>query len=52
MNMRACLLIVIAAAGGATVLARPEWVVEIDATAVIPDGYRPKKSAKKPAKKK
>jgi len=27
-------------------------VVEIDATAVIPDGYRPKKSAKKPAKKK
>jgi enamine deaminase RidA (YjgF/YER057c/UK114 family) len=24
-------------------LARPEWVVEIDATAVIPDGYKPKK---------
>ena len=23
-------------------LARPEWVVEIDATAVIPDGYKPK----------
>ena len=33
-------------------LARPEWVVEIDATAVIPDGYTPKKSAKKPARKK
>jgi len=28
-------------------LARPEWVVEIDATAVIPDGYKPKKKAKK-----
>jgi enamine deaminase RidA (YjgF/YER057c/UK114 family) len=25
-------------------LARPEWVVEIDATAVIPDGYKPKKT--------
>ena len=24
-------------------LARPEWVVEIDATAVIPEGYQPKK---------
>lgn len=24
-------------------LARPEWVVEIDVTAVIPDGYRPKR---------
>jgi enamine deaminase RidA (YjgF/YER057c/UK114 family) len=24
-------------------LARPEWVVEIDATAVIPEGYKPKK---------
>ncbi|WP_119299751.1 RidA family protein [Dongia deserti] len=23
-------------------LARPEWVVEIDATAVIPEGYKPK----------
>ena len=28
-------------------LARPEWVVEIDATAVIPEGYEPKKKAKK-----
>lgn len=28
-------------------LARPEWVVEIDATAVIPDGYKPKKKGKK-----
>ena len=28
-------------------LARPEWVVEIDATAVIPDGYKPKRKAKK-----
>ena len=28
-------------------LARPEWVVEIDATAVIPEGYKPKKKAKK-----
>ena len=28
-------------------LARPDWVVEIDATAVIPDGYKPKKKAKK-----
>ena len=31
-------------------LARPEWVVEIDATAVIPEGYKPKK--KKVGKKK
>ena len=30
-----------------TALARPEWVVEIDATAVIPEGYKPKKKAKK-----
>ena len=28
-------------------LARPEWVVEIDATAVIPEGYRPRKKGKK-----
>ena len=28
-------------------LARPEWVVDIDATAVIPEGYKPKKKAKK-----
>jgi enamine deaminase RidA (YjgF/YER057c/UK114 family) len=28
-------------------LARPEWVVEIDAIAVIPEGYKPKKKAKK-----
>ena len=28
-------------------LARPEWVVEIDATAVIPDGYQPKKNKAK-----
>jgi enamine deaminase RidA (YjgF/YER057c/UK114 family) len=28
-------------------LARPEWVVEIDATAVIPAGYKPKKKASK-----
>jgi enamine deaminase RidA (YjgF/YER057c/UK114 family) len=27
-------------------LARPEWVVEIDATAVIPEGYKPKKGRK------
>jgi enamine deaminase RidA (YjgF/YER057c/UK114 family) len=27
-------------------LARPEWVVEIDATAVIPEGYKPKKDKK------
>lgn len=31
-------------------LARPEWVVEIDATAVIPDGYKPKKAGKKKGK--
>jgi enamine deaminase RidA (YjgF/YER057c/UK114 family) len=29
-------------------LARPEWVVEIDATAVIPEGYKPKKKANRP----
>jgi enamine deaminase RidA (YjgF/YER057c/UK114 family) len=28
-------------------LARPEWVVEIDVTAVIPDGYRPIRRGKK-----
>ena len=28
-----------------TALARPEWVVEIDATAVIPEGYKPKKKS-------
>ena len=28
-------------------LARSEWVVEIDATAVIPDGYKAKKAKKK-----
>jgi enamine deaminase RidA (YjgF/YER057c/UK114 family) len=28
-------------------LARPEWVVEIDVTAVIPDGYRPQRRGKK-----
>jgi enamine deaminase RidA (YjgF/YER057c/UK114 family) len=28
-------------------LARPEWLVEIDVTAVIPDGYKPKRRAKK-----
>ena len=28
-------------------LARPEWVVEIDATAVIPEGYKPKKKGDK-----
>ncbi len=28
-------------------LARPEWVVEIDATAVIPDGYTAKQNASK-----
>ena len=28
-------------------LARPEWVVEIDVTAVIPDGYKPKRRGKK-----
>lgn len=27
-------------------LARPEWVVEIDATAVIPEGYKPRKKRK------
>jgi enamine deaminase RidA (YjgF/YER057c/UK114 family) len=27
-------------------LARPEWVVEIDATAVVPEGYKPKKKGK------
>jgi enamine deaminase RidA (YjgF/YER057c/UK114 family) len=31
-------------------LARPEWVVEIDATAVIPEGYQPKKKGKKKKK--
>ena len=28
--------------------ARPEWLVEIDVTAVIPDGYKPKRSGKRP----
>jgi len=28
-------------------LARPEWLVEIDVTAVIPDGYKPKQRSKK-----
>jgi enamine deaminase RidA (YjgF/YER057c/UK114 family) len=28
-------------------LARPEWVVEIDVTAVIPDGYKPIRRGKK-----
>ena len=28
-------------------LARPEWVVEIDATAVIPEGYQPKTKGKR-----
>ena len=28
-------------------LARPEWVVEIDVTAVIPDGYTPKRRNKR-----
>jgi hypothetical protein len=28
-------------------LARPEWVVEIDVTAVIPDGYKPRRRGKK-----
>jgi len=28
-------------------LARPEWVVEIDVTAVIPDGYQPTRRSKK-----
>ena len=28
-------------------LARPEWVVEIDVTAVIPDGYAPKRRGKR-----
>ena len=32
-------------------LARPEWVVEIDATAVIPDGYKPQKRKAQKAKK-
>jgi enamine deaminase RidA (YjgF/YER057c/UK114 family) len=32
-------------------LARPEWVVEIDATAVIPDGYKPQKHKAQKAKK-
>ncbi len=32
-------------------LARPEWVVEIDATAVIPDGYTSKKNGPKKAGK-
>jgi enamine deaminase RidA (YjgF/YER057c/UK114 family) len=32
-------------------LARPEWVVEIDATAVIPEGYKPQKRTVKKAKK-
>ena len=27
-------------------LARPEWMVEIDVTAVIPDGYKPKRKRK------
>lgn len=31
-------------------LARPEWVVEIDATAVIPAGYKPRKKASKKGK--
>ncbi|MGH6894094.1 MAG: RidA family protein [Dongiaceae bacterium] len=31
-------------------LARPEWVVEIDATAVIPDGYKPQKRRNKKRK--
>jgi len=28
-------------------LARPEWLVEIDVTAVIPDGYKPKRAGRK-----
>ena len=28
-------------------LARPEWLVEIDVTAVIPDGYKPKQAGRK-----
>ena len=28
-------------------LARPEWVVEIDVTAVIPDGYQPTRRSKR-----
>src|SRR5215813_12001793 len=28
-------------------LARPEWLVEIDVTAVIPDGYKPKRADRK-----
>lgn len=28
-------------------LARPEWLVEIDVTAVIPDGYRPSRAGRK-----
>jgi enamine deaminase RidA (YjgF/YER057c/UK114 family) len=28
-------------------LARPEWLVEIDVTAVIPDAYKPKRRGKK-----
>ena len=31
-------------------LARPEWVVEIDATAVIPEGYKARKKSKKKGK--
>jgi enamine deaminase RidA (YjgF/YER057c/UK114 family) len=31
-------------------LARPEWVVEIDATAVIPEGYKRQKAGKKKGK--
>ena len=33
-------------------LARPEWVVEIDATAVIPDGYTPKRNGPRDTRKK
>ena len=32
-------------------LARPEWVVEIDATAVIPEGYKLQRPKAKKAKK-